>query len=197
MYDKQLNYKFNQMKLNSKKNVGSLMEEIRKCDPSTVEEWKEYYYNNVRTVRKINNLAKKLADETIESLDICREYINICIIQRTFDGYMREMKMIDKINEAIGEKVVHNDFPPEWDSQYRIDAILETENGRIGIQFKPASYLTQYYDNSRQYDKRAWTQAQMDRIVIEVILIVDRNAEMEDGIKQIKEYLALDKCREM
>ena len=85
MYDKQLNYKFNQMKLNSKKNVGSLMEEIRRCNPDTVEEWEEYYYKNVKTVRKINNLAKKLADETIESLDICREYINICIIQRTFD----------------------------------------------------------------------------------------------------------------
>lgn len=43
-----LNSATNRFQLNFQKNVGAVAEEIRKCSPKTLEDWRNYYFNNVR-----------------------------------------------------------------------------------------------------------------------------------------------------
>ena len=44
-----LNYAMNRWQLNFKKNVGPTSDSIRICNPSSYEEWCDYYYSNVRS----------------------------------------------------------------------------------------------------------------------------------------------------
>ncbi|MEM2003889.1 MAG: MjaI family restriction endonuclease, partial [Nitrososphaerota archaeon] len=55
-----LNSIFNRFQLGYQKNVGPLAEEIRKCKPKTLEDWENYYYNNVRTKEHLIKLGQKL-----------------------------------------------------------------------------------------------------------------------------------------
>ena len=55
-----LNNAMNRFQLNFKRNVGPTSESIRKYAPKTLEEWKEYYFNNVRSKEHIEELGGKL-----------------------------------------------------------------------------------------------------------------------------------------
>jgi hypothetical protein len=55
-----LNSAMNRFQLNFKKNVGATSEAIRKCSPKTVDEWRNYYYSNVRTKEHIEELGRRL-----------------------------------------------------------------------------------------------------------------------------------------
>lgn len=55
-----LNSATNRFQLNFKKNVGATSEAIRKCAPKSLDEWQDYYFENVRTEEHIVNLGKKL-----------------------------------------------------------------------------------------------------------------------------------------
>ena len=44
-----LNSATNRFQLNFKKNVGATSEAIRKCAPKSLDEWQDYYFENVRT----------------------------------------------------------------------------------------------------------------------------------------------------
>lgn len=55
-----LNSAMNRFQLNFKRNVGAVSEAIRKCAPKTTEEWKEYYFQNVRTKEHIEDLGRRL-----------------------------------------------------------------------------------------------------------------------------------------
>ncbi len=55
-----LNSAMNRFQLNFKRNVGPTSESIRKCSPKTLEEWREYYFSNVKLKEHIEELGKKL-----------------------------------------------------------------------------------------------------------------------------------------
>ena len=55
-----LNSAMNRFQLNFKRNVGPTSESIRKCSPKTLEEWREYYFSNVKPKEHIEDLGKKL-----------------------------------------------------------------------------------------------------------------------------------------
>lgn len=55
-----LNSAMNRFQLNFKRNVGPTSESIRKCSPKTLEEWREYYFNHVKSKEHIEDLGKKL-----------------------------------------------------------------------------------------------------------------------------------------
>lgn len=50
----------NRFQLNFKRNVGPTSESIRKCEPKSLDEWREYYFKNVRSKEHIEELGKKL-----------------------------------------------------------------------------------------------------------------------------------------
>lgn len=55
-----LNSAMNRFQLNFKRNVGATSESIRKCEPKTLEEWREYYFSEVRSKEHVIELGKKL-----------------------------------------------------------------------------------------------------------------------------------------
>ncbi|MEM3433262.1 MAG: MjaI family restriction endonuclease [Candidatus Methanomethyliaceae archaeon] len=101
-----LNYAMNRWQLNFKRNVGPTSETIRKCMPNSLDEWKDYYYSNIRSREHIDNLGKVLYRHIKEDLppekrfhpDLiasitetdCIVYMHDIVIKRTYEGYVRE-----------------------------------------------------------------------------------------------------------
>jgi hypothetical protein len=54
-----LNSAMNRFQLNFKRNVGATSESIRKCSPKALDEWRDYYFTNVRPKEHIEELGKK------------------------------------------------------------------------------------------------------------------------------------------
>lgn len=101
-----LNYAMNRWQLNFKKNVGPTSDSIRLCAPQSLEEWREYYYNNVRSAAHIDLLGQSLYGHIKNDLpredrfhpnliakvteQDCIDYMHMVVIDRVFNGYMKE-----------------------------------------------------------------------------------------------------------
>ena len=142
-----LNSAMNRFQLNFKRNVGPTSESIRKCEPKTIDEWREYYFKNVRSKDHIEELGKKLYVKITEVLpkeieDItekdCIEYMIQMVIDRTFDGYMTEIKTIYGVLEAeLGEKI--EPASDDWDRLFNVDFYIKIKDKYVGLQIKPVS----------------------------------------------------------
>ncbi len=142
-----LNSAMNRFQLNFKRNVGAVSEAIRKCAPKTKDEWEEYYFNNVKSKQHIEELGRKLYIKITEVLSAeieqitekdCIDYMYRMVIDRTFDGYMTEIKTIyGQLSEILREKI--EPAPDEWDRLYNVDFYIKIKNKYIGIQIKPIS----------------------------------------------------------
>lgn len=101
-----LNYAMNRWQLNFKRNVGPTSDSIRECRPNSIDEWRDYYYANVRTKHHIDSLGRKLYVRITEDLpgevrfhpdllasineEDCIKYLNSVVIDRTYNGYCKE-----------------------------------------------------------------------------------------------------------
>jgi len=137
----------NRFQLNFKRNVGAVSQEIRKCSPRSVEDWKCYYFEKVRPKEHIEDLGKKLYIKITEVIaaeveDIteeeCIQYMFKLVIDRTFDGYMTEIKTIyGQLQQVIDLKI--EPAPDKWDRLYNIDFFIKVKDKYIGLQIKPVS----------------------------------------------------------
>lgn len=142
-----LNSATNRFQLNYRKNVGAVSEEIRKCTPKSLEEWREYYFRNVRSRAHIEDLGRKLYIKITEVISSeveqineqdCIDYILGLVIDRTYDGYRTEVKTIyGQLENELGCKI--NPAPDDWDRGYNVDFYIEVSGKFIGIQIKPVS----------------------------------------------------------
>src|SRR6185437_5253719 len=98
-----LNSAMNRFQLNFKRNVGPTSESIRACSPNNLDEWREYYFNKVRSKEHIEELGRKLYVKITEVIQSeveelteqdCIDYMIQLVIDRTFDGYTTEIKTI-------------------------------------------------------------------------------------------------------
>lgn len=151
-----LNSAMNRFQLNFKRNVGAVSEEIRKCAPKTVDDWREYYFKNVKSKEDIENLGKKLYVKITEVLaaeieevteEDCIDYMYNIVIERTYDGYMTEIKTIyGQLEQILGVKI--QPAPDEWDRLFAVDFFIKINEKYIGLQIKPAggvSYIPQIF----------------------------------------------------
>ena len=142
-----LNSAMNRFQLNFKRNVGPTSESIRQCSPRTIEEWREYYFKNVRSKEHIEELGKKLYVKITEVIqaeveeiteDDCVNYMFQLVIDRTFDGYMTEIKTIyGQLEKELGYKI--EPAPDKWDRLYNVDFFIKIKEKYIGIQIKPVN----------------------------------------------------------
>lgn len=140
-----LNSATNRFQLNFKRNVGATSEEIRKCEPKTLEEWRTYYFSKVRSEEEIIKLGKKLYIKITEVLtaeideiteEDCINYIKELVIDRTYDGYVREIKTIyGQLQELLDTRIYP--APDKWDRLYNVDFYIEINRRYIGLQIKP------------------------------------------------------------
>ncbi len=151
-----LNSAMNRFQLNFKRNVGAVSEEIRKCAPKNVEEWESYYFKNVKPREHIEELGKKLYVKITEVIsaeveniteDDCISYMYNMVVDRTFDGYMTEIKTIyGQLQEILNVKI--EPASDEWDRLYNVDFFIEINGKFIGLQIKPvnnASHIPEIY----------------------------------------------------
>ena len=142
-----LNSAMNRYQLNFKRNVGAVSEAIRACAPKTVDEWRIYYFENIRTMEHIEELGKKLYTKITEVIqseieDIterdCIDYITNLVIDRTYDGYTTEITTIyGQLEAMLGVRI--KPAPDKWDRLYNVDFYIEIDNKYIGLQIKPIS----------------------------------------------------------
>jgi len=86
-----LNSVMNRFQLNFKRNVGATSESIRKCSPKTLEEWREYYFNNVKSQAHIEDLGRKLY---IKISEVILSEVNEVTEQDCID-YMIQIKPVN------------------------------------------------------------------------------------------------------
>ena len=142
-----LNSATNRFQLNFKRNVGATSEAIRKCAPKSLDEWRKYYYENVRSEEHIAELGRKLYVKISEVLvaeiegiteDDCISFLKQLVIDRTYDGYVREIKTIyGQLQEMLNEKI--EPAPDEWDRNFNVDFFIKINGKYIGLQIKPVS----------------------------------------------------------
>ncbi|MBQ6960036.1 MAG: MjaI family restriction endonuclease [Clostridia bacterium] len=145
-----LNSATNRFQLNFKRNVGATSEAIRKCAPKSLEEWQAYYFENVRSEEQIVDLGKKLYVKISEVLvaeideiteEDCIAYMKQLVIDRTYDGYVREIKTIyEQLQEIVKEKI--EPAPDAWDRLYNVDFYIKINDNYIGFQIKPVSQVS-------------------------------------------------------
>jgi len=142
-----LNSAMNRFQLNFKRNVGPTSESIRQCSPKILDEWREYYFKNVRSKDHIEELGKKLYIKITEVIQAeveeineqdCIDYMFQLVIDRTFDGYMTEIKTIyGQLEKELGYKI--EPAPDKWDRLFNVDFFIKIKEKYIGIQIKPVN----------------------------------------------------------
>ncbi len=140
-----LNSVMNRFQLNFKRNVGPTSESIRQCAPRTMDEWREYYFLNVRSKDHLEELGRKLYIKITEVIQAeveeiteqdCINYMIQLVIDRTFDGYMTEIKTIyGQLERELQIRI--EPAPDEWDRRFNVDFFIQVGNSYIGIQIKP------------------------------------------------------------
>ena len=136
-----LNSATNRFQLNFKRNVGATSEAIRKCSPKSLEEWQDYYFSNVRSEEHIIELGKKLYVKITEVLvaeideiteEDCINYIKELVIDRTYDGYIREIKTIyEQLQQVLQVRI--SPAPDEWDRLFNVDFFIQINDKYIGV----------------------------------------------------------------
>ncbi len=142
-----LNSAMNRFQLNFKRNVGAVSEEIRKCSPKELKDWKNYYFKNVRNKQHIEELGRKLYVKITEVIvaeveeiteEDCINYMFQLVIDRTFDGYTTEISTIyGQLQKILNEKI--EPAPDKWDRLYNVDFFIKINDKFIGLQIKPVS----------------------------------------------------------
>ncbi|MCL2416627.1 MAG: MjaI family restriction endonuclease [Bacteroidales bacterium] len=160
-----LNSAMNRFQLNFKRNVGATSESIRKCSPKTLDEWREYYFANVKSKTHIEDLGKKLYVKITEVIQSevaeiteqdCVDYMLQLVIDRTFDGYMTEIQTIyGQLQHILDVKI--ESAPDEWDRLFNVDFFIKIDERYIGLQIKPVNSGIQLPEIHKEYTLQAET----------------------------------------
>ncbi|HOK99867.1 MAG: MjaI family restriction endonuclease [Bacteroidales bacterium] len=155
-----LNSAMNRFQLNFKRNVGSTSESIRKCAPKSIEEWREYYFKNVRPKEHIIELGKKLYIKISEVIQAevaeiteqdCIDYMMQLVIDRTYEGYVTEIQTIyGQLQKILGVKI--EPAPDEWDRLFNVDFFIKINDKYIGLQIKPVNSGIQLPEIFKEYN---------------------------------------------
>jgi hypothetical protein len=158
-----LNAATNRFQLNFKRNVGAVAEEIRKCEPKTLDDWQKYYFGQVYSEEHLRELGQKLyvrVTEVIQSEveaiseDDCIQYIRNLVIERTFAGYQTEKTTIyEQLQQLLGIEI--EAAPDKWDRLFNVDFFIQIGQRFIGLQIKPVTFY-----NANEHYK--WRDVQRD-----------------------------------
>ena len=167
-----LNSAMNRFQLNFKRNVGATSESIRKCSPKTLDEWREYYFANVKSKTHIEDLGKKLYIKITEVIQSevaevteqdCIDYMIQLVIDRTFDGYMTEIQTIyGQLQNILGVKI--EAAPDEWDRLFNVDFFIKVSEKYIGLQIKPVNAGIQMPEIHKEYAIQAETHKKFTEV---------------------------------
>ncbi|MCS7001030.1 MAG: MjaI family restriction endonuclease [Candidatus Kapabacteria bacterium] len=205
-----LNIAFNRWQLNRPRYVGQLAEAIRACSPTSLEEWQEYYFSNVKPTgvlfgttmeQHLVEVGRRLhmkisgqlhAEVSAITEEDCINYVRDVVLRRTYDGYCTEKQIVhQQLEEQLGVRL--EPAPDEWDRKYNVDYFIAVAEGKqIGIQIKPTTY-TQAPEPHRW---RQWMQESHKRFEEEqggkvfIVFSVRKGNEKEIANREIVEEIA-------
>lgn len=177
-----LNYAFNRWGLNKKSSVGPLVAWVRECAPKTLEEWRECYLKHLegflrakgvdlspdeyldslgdRLYAKLQEVIKSELEEI--TLEDCRSYVWEVVVNRTFQGYLREMTSVKDLLESLLEVEIEP-APDYIDRGYDVDYVIPVGDKYIGLQIKPVTYeqmpdAYKWVELMQEKHKRFWRE---------------------------------------
>jgi hypothetical protein len=167
-----LNSAMNRFQLNFKRNVGPTSESIRKCSPKSLEEWREYYFTNVKPKEHIEDLGKKLYVKITEVIQFevadlteqdCIDYMVQLVIDRTYDGYITEIQTIyGQLQKILNFPI--QPAPDEWDRLFNVDFFIQIGGKYIGLQIKPINSVIQMPEIFKEYGLQADTHRKFTEV---------------------------------
>ena len=159
-----LNYACQLYQLSRPNKVGAVMALIRDCQPSSLEQWKDWYFENAYTATKNPQKATKVTKESLVELgerlynkiqefvipeweeafrqltmQDCIDYVYNVTINRTYDGYIREKSVVNDNLAKRFKDVVFEESDPELDHAGDIDYVAKVGKYQFGIQIKPVT----------------------------------------------------------
>ncbi len=159
--EKVLNYTCQTYQLTRPKYVGAVMSLIRQCQPQTLTQWEQWYFEHAMTEGRqpariskadLEDLGQRLYDkittfvipEWLEAFNTltredCIAYIHNLTINRTFDGYVREKSVIHDGLAKLFPDVRFEESPPELDHAGDVDYLGYVGEKAFGIQIKPTT----------------------------------------------------------
>ncbi len=167
-----LNSAMNRFQLNFKRNVGATSESIRRCSPKSLDEWRDYYFKNVRPKDHIEELGKKLYIKITEVIQSevsevseqdCVDYMTQMVIDRTYDGYITEIQTIyGQLEKLLNVKI--QAAPDEWDRLFNVDFYIQIGEKYIGLQIKPVNTGIQLPEIFKEYSLQADTHQKFTEV---------------------------------
>jgi len=154
-----LNMATNRWGLNKKRRVGPVALWIREASPRTVDAWEQAYLQRLAQMLAekevpltpeayLRSLGEKLYTKVTEVVraeiddvteEDCVAYIRHLVIDRTFDGYQREIETVyGQLQAALGVEI--RPATDEMDRRYNVDFVIAVEKRFIGLQIKPLTY---------------------------------------------------------
>jgi len=192
-----LNSVTNRFQLNFKRNVGAVSEAIRKCAPKNIDEWRNYYFTNLRDKEHIEELGRKLyikiteviASEVEEVTEKdCIHYMIQLVIDRTYDGYTTEICTIyGRLQDLLGVKI--EPAPDEWDRLFNVDFFIKVGDKYIGLQIKPASGVSHIPEIFKERNQQAETHKKFTEKYGGKVFYVISTKEGKNKVIQNKEVI--------
>ncbi|MDR1223712.1 MAG: MjaI family restriction endonuclease [Tannerella sp.] len=159
--EKVLNYICQTYRFSRPGKVGAVMALIRECQPQTIEDWQQWYFENACTEAKtktkiirenLHELGERLYEKITEvvipeweaafrqlTLQDCIDYIFNLTINRTFDGFLREKSVVNDGLAKIFPEITFEESDMELDHAGDIDYTAKVGDKALGIQIKPVT----------------------------------------------------------
>lgn len=211
--EKVLNYTCQTYQLSRPKKVGAVMALIRECQPATLQEWEEWYFQNAcaadKNKTKITNdllheLGERLYDKVTKvvipewreafsqlTLKDCIDYIYNLTINRTFDGFLREKSVVHNGLAKHFPQLTFEESDPELDHSGDVDYIAKVGSKAFGLQIKPVTAKANFGNYSPSERMKASFQEFEEEYGGKVFIIFSLDGEVanKDVLDEIKKEI--------
>lgn len=212
--EKVLNYACQTYQLSRPNKVGAVMALIRECQPKTIDEWENWYFENANTTGKypfkitrsnLEELGERLYEKITEVVipewqeafnaltkEDCYNYIFNLTINRTFDGYLREKSVVNDGLAKIFPNIRFEESSPELDHAGDIDYIgYVSDQKAFGIQIKPVTAKSNFGNYSVSERMKSSFESFKEDYQGKVFIVYSLDGEIanEDVIEEIKQEI--------
>ncbi|MPL79771.1 hypothetical protein SDC9_25656 [bioreactor metagenome] len=212
--EKVLNYACQTYQLSRPNKVGAVMALIRECQPKTIDEWENWYFENANTTGKypfkitrsnLEELGERLYEKITEVVipewqdafkaltkEDCYNYIYNLTINRTFDGYLREKSVVNDGLAKIFPNIRFEESSPELDHAGDIDYIgYVSDQKAFGIQIKPVTAKSNFGNYSVSERMKSSFESFKEDYQGKVFIVYSLDGEIanEDVIEEIKQEI--------
>ena len=211
--EKVLNYACQTYQLSRPNKVGAVMSLIRECQPKSIQDWEKWYLENAHTdgknsVKVTKDVLKELGErlyvkikeivipewqEAFNQLTLqdCVDYIYNLTINRTYDGFNREISVVTGTLAKEFPEVKFVESEPELDHAGDIDYLGWIGDKAFGIQIKPVTAKASFGNYSpsermkasfREFEKKYGGK-------VFIIFSVDDEIKNKEILKEIQDEI--------